>query len=480
MSRPTRPEGAEAPGARSTGRRVAARAPRRRVPVALAVVLPVVAALVVGLAQLVGPARTAATPPRQVPLDRAAYACPADEGLTVAAGQVRAGRSASVTTPGGDPPTGLDAPGRWRTAPGAGGVVTIDQAGAGSGPVGFTAGRAPRSAGRGLVVGSCPDASGDAWFTDTGSGGEHTTTLVLTNLGDTPGVADVRLWGPAGPVDAVDAKGLLVEPRSTRRVRLADLAAGEPLLAVHVERVRGALAVSALDGSTADSAGTELQRSTLAPRRQQVLAPLPVGETGRRLTLVNPGDQVARVRVRALGQDGAFTPEGLTALRVPGGRVVAVDLPQAVGSGRVALELSASEPVAASVRVAPTGEDFGTATATTPLTGPAVVPVALDESRRPELVLGATSGRAVRVGLTAYDASMRRVDAATVRVAGTSTLGVDLARTLDLGDAAYVVVRPASAGVVGTASYTDGDRLALLPLRPAPVTAAGPQVRPAP
>lgn len=467
---------------RAAGRRVAPRSARSRaasrsfaVPAVLA--LPLLAAVVVVVTHLVGPGEAATTPPRQVALDRATIAC-STVGGTVAAGQVAAGQgSSALSLPGRDRVDGLQRPDRWRTARVSGDSVVLDQKGRGSGAVGFTAGVAPQSQGRGLVVGSCAEAGNGGWILGAGSGGRHQTRLVLTNLADTPAVLDVRLWGPKGRVDAVNAAGLVVKPRSVRTIALADLAAGEPRLAAQVVRRRGALSVQAVDGSTGAQAGTELVRSTLAPRRDQVVGPVPAGRSGRTLTLVNPTDSVARVEVEALGKEGRFTPRGLGAVRVRPNRMLDVDLPASVGGDAAALRVRSSVDVAASVRSAPTGTDFATTIASTSLRGPAVVPVDLDERRVPTLVLASTGAGAARATVTAFDASMKKLGSTSVRIPVGSTVDAAVRKELPLDRAAYLVVRT-TGDVVGSAVYTDGDRVAVLTLRAAPVTASGPRVRP--
>ena len=468
---------------RAPGRRVASRSARSRatsrslaLPATLA--LPVLAALVVLATQLAGPAEPATTPPRQVALDRATVACPTVGG-TVAAGQVAAGRSASASSlPRREPVRDLQRPDRWRTARVGGEAVVLDQTGRGSGAVGFASGAAPRSQGAGLVVGSCPEAGNGGWILGAGSGGRHQTRLVLTNLADTPAVVDVRLWGPSGRVDAVNATGVVVEPRDVRTIALADLAAGEPRLSAQVVRRRGALSVQAVDGSTGAQAGTEVVRSTLSPRRDQVVGPVPAGRTGRTLTIVNPTDSVARVEIDALGKDGRFTPRGLEDVRVRPNRMLDVDLPTTVGSDAVALRVRSSTDVAASVRTAPGGADFATSSASTPLRGPAVVPIGLDVRRVPTLVLANTGDRGARATVTAYDVAMKRLGSTSVRVPVGSTVDARIRRELPVDRAAYLVVRT-TGDLVGSAVYADGDRVAVLGLRPAPVTAAGPRVRPA-
>ena len=100
-----------------------------------------------------------------------------------------------------------------------------------------------------------------------GSGGKHFSTLILTNLADTPAAVDLSLWGPKGKIDAVGSEGIVVKPSSVRRIRLDELAAGEAELAMHVHRRRGSLSAVVNDSSTSVFSGTEPVSATLSPRR---------------------------------------------------------------------------------------------------------------------------------------------------------------------------------------------------------------------
>lgn len=437
---------------------------------------PLVAVVLVVLASLVPtggdePARA----PSSVPVTQSAYACPAGSVITVAAGQVTPGTSGAASAlPERTSVDQLGGASTWRTgvvdAPG----VLVEQQGRGSGAAGFFAGLAPRSGGGGLVVGSCPALADDAWFLGLGSGNQHFSTLILTNLTDSPAAVDLTLWGPEGRIDAVDAEGIVIEPSSVNRIRLDALAAGEPELAVHVHRRRGSVSAVVNDTSTATFKGTEPVSATQAPRREQVVGGLVRGASGRTVMVLNPGSTTARVGVEVIGADGTFTPSGLEELTVKGGTIRSVTLPDTAGPGEQALRLTSDEPVSATVRMAPSTSDYAYAEATPVLTGPAVVPVDLGaQGSVPQLVLTAP-GAAATVEVEAFDAAMAPLTTAVVEVpAGTTQVaGVDADR------AAYLVLRP-SGRLVAAATYAKGDGISSLALRDAPVRVLGPQVRPA-
>lgn len=446
--------------------------------------LPVVAAGLVVVAGL-GPAAPDSTEaPRPAPARETTYACTGAPDL--ATGQVDAGSSTSARAlPGGADVDGATDPRSWVRSElddalgDDADALVVTQRGTGSGAVGFVSGTLAEDQGEGLVVGRCPGVVDDAWYAGLGSGQRHLSDLVLTNLADTPAVVDVSLWSADGPVDAVGGDGLVVEPGDTRTVPLADLAAGEPDLGVHVARRRGAVAVSVLDTSTGASQGSELVSPAPEPARRLVVAGLPAGERGRTLHVLNPSASTARVAVEVLGSDGAFVPEGLGEVKVGAGRVVSVDVPRSAGSGRVALRLVADTPVVATASVSPTGDDTSTTEAVGPWTGPAVVPVK-GGLGVPELVLSAPGADADRrVVLEARDADLEVVSRAEVAVPAGTTVGVDPDDELDLDGATSLVVR-STGGVVGAAQFRDGDRRASLALTAAPTDVLAPRVRPAP
>jgi hypothetical protein len=447
-----------------------------------AVLLPVVAALLVTLAWV---APSGDTPdddrrPGRVDVTQTAYACPAGGGITVAAGQVTAGTAVTTqVSPDATEDEALQDPAAWRTSDVDGTGVIVQQKGRASGAAGFFSGTAPRSGGGGLVVGACPGITDDAWFLGLGSGGKHFSTLVLTNLADSPAAVDLRLWSTDGPVEAVGAEGVVVEPFTTLRLKLEDLAAGEPELAVQVRRLRGAVSALVNDSSTGEERGTEPISPTSAPSRDQVVGGLVDGDRGRTLLLLNPGDQTARVEVETIGAEGTFVPEGLTDLKVAAGSLRTVTVPRAAGADPQGLRVTSDRPVSATVRMAPSDRDYAYAEGVPALAGPAIVPLDVgDDLDAPALELTAP-GRDAEVDLQAYDAAMEPLASATVELTGGTTQHLELAKELELGDAAYVVVRPAGE-VVAAATYADGDLLSSLALGEAPVSVLAPQVRPAP
>lgn len=437
---------------------------------------PLVAVLLVVLAAGVShddpePARR----PSTVAVTQSSYACPAGSVITVASGQVKPGSVGTATVlPGSGVDDALATGTSWSTAVVDGQGVIVQQPGRGAGAAGYFAGTAPKSGGGGLVVGSCPSIVDDAWLMGLGSGNKHFSTLILTNLAASPAVVDLSLWGPDGEIDAVNAEGVVIEPFSVNRIRLDSLAAGESELAVHVHRRRGSISVVANDTSTSTSKGTEPVSAMGAPGREQIVPGLVGGTSGRTLMVLNPGGSAARVDVEVIGPKGTFTPSGLDQIKVEAGTVRAIPLPESAGPDEQALRVTSDRPVSATVRMAPTADDYAYAEAMPALTGPAVVPVDLGAASTgaPRLVLTAPN-KAASVELQSFAADMTPLDTTSVVLpAGTTTAVVP-----KTDGAAYVVLRP-TGEVVGAATYAKGNGLSSLALTSAPISVAAPQVRP--
>lgn len=439
---------------------------------------PVMAAVLAFLAYLLPAPSGHQRPPSRVAVAEASYACPAGKTITVAGGQVRRGSSSTATVvPGVGKDAALAGASSWRTSVVNGQGVIVEQRGRRSGPGGFFAGKAPKAGGGGLVVGSCSGVVDDAWLLGLGSGGKHFSTLILTNLAASSAVVDLDLWGRQGKIDAVDTQGIVVRPFTTRRIRLDALAAGETELALKVHRRRGSLSAVVNDTSTAVFRGTEPVTPTDSPRRNQIIGGIIAGTSGRTLEFLNPGRTTARVDVSVLGPKNEFKPSGLSNIKVRAGALKVMTVPRSVGSSRQALRITSDLPVVTSVRMAPSSTDYAYAEATSPLTGPALVPVALGPSAGvPDLILSAPQGRATAT-LEAFDARMRPLASKTVTIAAGTTSHLNAGTAFARKPVAYLVLRT-QGKVVGAATYVKGAGISSLALLAAPVTVLGPQVRP--
>ncbi len=440
--------------------------------------IPLTAAVVVSVVHFAPKPSQDRRPPNGVEVTQAAYACPTGSGITVGAGQVIKGTEGTATVlPDKSADDALAGATTWRTSRVDGNGVVVEQQGEGSGPVGFFGARAAKDDGAGLSVGSCSSGVDDGWFLGLGSGSKHFSTVILTNGASAPAAVDLELWGPKGKIDAVGATGVVIKPFTTRRVPLADLAAGEPDIALRVLRRRGSVTAVVNDQSTAVFSGTEPVGPTATPRRSQVIGGLVAGTSGRTLMILNPGTNTARIEVSVIGPENTFKPSGLEAVKVKAGTVQLMEIPSSTGGDRQSLQITSDVPVAATVRMAPNESDYAYAESVPALAGPAVVPVDLGEGvNAPDLILSAPDKDA-SVEVLAFDKNMEQLDEASLKIDGGTTQHLDAATAFKAKGIAYLVVR-AKGEVLGAATYRDGARISSLALVSAPINVLAPQVRP--
>jgi hypothetical protein len=241
---------------------------------------------------------------------------------------------------------------------------------------------------------------------------------------------------------------------------------------VHVHRRRGSVSAVVNDTSTAAGRGTEPISASRPPSREQVVGGVVPGTGGRTLLVLNPGRSTARVGVEVIGSKSTFTPAGLEEVTVPAGTLRAVTVPSTAGSDAQALRVTSDQPVSASVRMAPTANDYAYAESSATLTGPAVVPVDLGQPGVGSQLVLTAPGRDASVEVQAFDAAMAPLTSTTISIpAGTTT-----ATPVEVAGAAYLVLRP-TGDVVAAATYSAGDRISSLAVTDAPVSVAAPQVR---
>lgn len=442
----------------------------------LDVLWPLLAVALVGGAALLPSTSDPRPEPDLIDVVESSYACPTGRGITVASGQVKAGEQRVIRS-GDDTeiaPKATD-PGAWSVYSTSVPGVVVTETGREAGAEGFYSGTAGAAGGGGLIVGRCAPVIEDAWFLGLGSADRRSSTIRLANLSASPAIADLSLWGPEGQIDAIDATGIVLDPFEVRRIPVADLAAGEPLMALRVERRRGVLAASVIDASTATSSGTEPLEATRAPAKEQVVPGVTGGTRGKSLLLFNPGKRTARADVQVIGGDGPFASPGLQDLKVEPGTIRQVAVPASAGRGQQGFQVTSDQPISTSIRAAGT-DDFLSMEAGLPLDGPALVPVRLGRAvTAPRLLLTAPDA-AARLTLTAYDASMRELRTADVSLAASTSQVVDTRRVA--AGAAYLVVE-AKGTILGAATYSGDGRASSVLLRSVPATIDAPVVTPA-
>lgn len=322
----------------------------------------------------------------------------------------------------------------------------------------------------GLAGQPCVAPARDWWFVAGSGQVGRRATLVLMNPAPSPAVVDVTVWTEAGEVSGSGTNDLGIPAGGTRNVSLDAVAAGATSVAVRVTaslgRVGAAVGLREVDG--ADPIGLSWVPSSRPPARVAYVPGVPAaGE--RTLRLLNPGGDDAVVALRALGEQGTFTPLGLDAVDVPAGQVVDVDL-SPVEEETFAVEVAANVAVASSVLVRQSpGDalpDFAVAGSAAALDAVAATRVTGADERTTQIVLSAVpeptrsstpdasspsaSTQAV-LRLVGLDGSLLGADVVTVARGTTVTAAVDLP---DGVSDAWVVVVPTEPDLVLAARQT--------------------------
>jgi len=295
---------------------------------------------------------------------------------------------------------------------------------------------------RGLAGVDCAPSAAETWFVGSGAVVGQRGRVYLTNTDAAPAVVDVTLFGPDGPIEAPDARGVTIAP-GAQEVRLLDaLAPGVTRFAVQVRarqgRVSAAVRDLQVDGLT--PRGADWVPPTSAPARRLVLAGVPGGTGERLLQIAAPGESDAIVKLRLVTPSGSFAPAGLDVVEVRAGTVDEVDLAPFTESEAVSVALEADVPVTAGVLSRLTGEEgsleeIAYASAAEPLT-----------ADRPGVVADVRAGEGVasRLLLTAPEAAARVRLSALPPATGT-------ARVVEVG--AESVLVDDLAGVAAEESY---------------------------
>lgn len=245
----------------------------------------------------------------------------------------------------------------------------------------------------GLASQPCVPSAREWWFVAGSGEVGRRATLLLANASSSAAVVDVQVWTESGPLVTAGTSDLAVPAFGTRSVSVDAVTLGSSRAAVHVRsqvgRLSAALLLREVDG--ADPVGLSWATASDPPALRSYVPGVPgVGE--RRARLLNPGEEDAIVRVRALAADGPFTPLGLEAVDVPAGTVVDVDLADA-GDEDITLEVDANQPVVASVQVRQTPRsglgDLAVIGATGTLDPVAAARVTSDDGRTSRLLMSA-------------------------------------------------------------------------------------------
>ncbi|WP_436699402.1 DUF5719 family protein [Nocardioides sp. BYT-33-1] len=463
------------------GRRASV-ARRRRVDVlvALALALPAVVGVAIGVIGDEQTPRAGTRPPTTAELASSTVVCP---GGTGPASTARAGRTPDVA---GGPVTVLAAPqdgsaavpatsvtvaaGATAVVPDSAGPIVLG--GEGAAAPGIAAGRDDA-----LAVPECRPPAYDEWLVGLGATARYATTLELVNPDDGEAVVDLALVDEDGPAEEPALRGIQVPARGVQRIDLATAAPRRGITAAHVTVTRGRVTVTARN--TRDQLGrgraaTDFLPTQAAPATDNLILGL-AGIRNATLVVANPGDDEVRARLRLVTADATFTPTGAADVSVPPRAVREVDLrPLLTGenaAGVLGVLVESADPLVASARLVHRG-DLALLAPVTTVEEPTAAVLPVGEKT---LLLGqADRSGVVQVTSYAADGAMLREDQVEV--------APDRAAPLDLPpEAVLVAVEPrgtAIAGVVMLPAAGGQPGLATLRLRPAETHARIPAVTP--
>jgi hypothetical protein len=335
----------------------------------------------------------------------------------------------------------------------------------------------------GLAAAPCLAPATQHWFAGIGFGPDR-TSLVLTNPDDAQAEVDLRFYSRRGRVAVPGSTAVEVPAHARRTVTLSalDPDAGPYSLDVHAASGRVSAIAQRTRAAKLKPTGVDWQLPSAAPSTTTVIGAIPSGPGARTLTVVNPGEARASVKVQVMGLQGLFRPTGAETLEIAPESSASVELSQGLGGDAAALELSSDQPVTASVTsssdVAGQVPDLSVQSATTPWVRNGVSALATTVSAEAELVLSNPGDIDVPLSFEVFNytgVSLRREDV-LVTVGGTAT------RRLTNDAPSYVVVTvpgrsPVIGGVVLTQTQGDVAGLAGLPLSSTDPSARAPDLR---
>jgi Family of unknown function (DUF5719) len=330
----------------------------------------------------------------------------------------------------------------------------------------------------GLSTGWCAAPAQSWWFSGVDTSVGSTSRLILTNPSSAPAVINLAVYGRRGVVDAQGTQGIAVPGRSQRSIDLAGFAPGVDALTLHIAAVRGSVsaAVRTVQQSGRAPVGSDWVAPAAPPTTSLVVGPAVASKGRQRLVITNPGLREALAAISVYDPTGAFTPTGLTEIRVAPGSVVATDVTDVLAGQAAAVSVTSNVPVSAALTTSERrpSPDFATVGTTQILTAPAAVP--LVPSTRAELLLTTASRTGSRVRVDIVRPGGKRVRSVRLDVSGRTTTAWTPKRR---GPGGYLVVRPQQGSAVqAIAWFRNRHGVAALPVVPGQWLLRLPVVRP--
>lgn len=324
--------------------------------------------------------------------------------------------------------------------------------------------------GSSTAVADCAAPRASWWFTGVGAALDHESTLTITNLDQAAAVVDIRALSQDGEVDlsATGGTGMTIQPGAHENLPLVELAPQNDELSIWVHATRGRVVAAVTDRyveTPTAPPGFEWLPSQTEPSRLLRLSGVPARAKQRTLLVANPSELESVLTVEVAGPSGRFVPTGLEELSVEPGAVLSVDFSDVLREA-LAVRLTGTVPVVATLRSLGRDGDIAYAGVAHPLAAPAALPVV----GRTALQLTA-GNQTSRAQVTAYDSEGLPLDDTRLSVAPHATTTWTAPN-----DAAYLVVDPVQGAPYGAVVY---EGASAIPLHDLPIDIRVPVVRPA-
>lgn len=291
-----------------------------------------------------------------------------------------------------------------------------------AGAVATSTSTASEGVNRGMASVPCQLPGSDFWFVGASAAPGRRDVLVLTNLDSVNAEVNVTIYGPAGPVEAPNARGVVVPARGTTALYLNQVAPGQRDVALHVESTGGRVSPAVRDNVTngRTPAGVDWLNVSAPPAPRVVVPAIAPGGGVRILTVANPTDLQATATLTVHGPNGRFKPAGLSTLQIPAGAVKVVRLEKVLQGDPSALTIDSDQPVTAAVRMTDsTVREFATLGAAELLRGPGYL--ALPPHGQPVVLQVTAPGETAGVRFELRDAGGKVLQARQLDVVGGAT-----------------------------------------------------------
>ena len=280
-----------------------------------------------------------------------------------------------------------------------------------------------------------------------------------------------------------ELRGISVPGGSSIRLDLGSIIPRRGDLALDVVTARGRIGADVLD--RVDRVGSSpLTQDWLPgqaePAKSNLLMGLAGGSGRRSVVIANGGLDEVRAQVKIVSEDSVFSPKGLDEVRIPPQSVVRVTvssvIAEAIKDGALGLEVTASEPVTATLR-SQVGDDLSHAVSGVPITGAATAVLPGGVAKGPKAtevsVVLAGASRTGTVTVVSRDADGSELDRTTIDVTPGRGFTIPVP-----AEAVQVTVTPAKAAVTGAVLVSRQGGAAVLPLTVPVTSGLVPNVRP--